>query len=107
LKDIGLAGEPISVRMTGCPNGCARPYQSEVGIVGRGGTKYTLYIGGDSYGRRLNTEIQDSVPIDQIVPKLSKVFSAFAQERAKGELFGDYCTRVGLPKLKELIGAPA
>lgn len=107
LKDIGLGDEPISVRMTGCPNGCARPYQSEVGIVGRGGTKYTLYIGGDSYGRRLNTEIQDSVPIDQIVPKLSKVFSAFASERSKGELFGDYCTRVGLPKLKELIGAPA
>lgn len=107
LKDIGLAEEPISVRMTGCPNGCARPYQSEVGIVGRGGTKYTLYIGGDSYGRRLNTEVQDGVPIDQIVPKLSKVFTAFAAERAKGELFGDYCTRIGLPKLKELLGAPA
>ncbi len=60
LADLGLAGEPISVRMTGCPNGCARPYQSEVGIVGRGGTKYTLYVGGDSYGRRLNAEVQDS-----------------------------------------------
>lgn len=107
LKDAGLADEPISVRMTGCPNGCARPYQSEVGIVGRGGTKYTLYIGGDSYGRRLNTEVQDGVPFDQLVPKLSKVFAAFAQERTKGELFGDYCTRVGMPKLKELLGAPA
>ncbi len=107
LKEVGLADEPISVRMTGCPNGCARPYQSEVGIVGRGGTKYTLYIGGDSYGRRLNTEIQDSVPFDQLVPKLSKVFAAFATERTKGELFGDYCTRIGMPKLKELIGAPA
>ncbi|QJW93346.1 NADPH-dependent assimilatory sulfite reductase hemoprotein subunit [Frigoriglobus tundricola] len=106
LTDLGLGSEPISVRMTGCPNGCARPYQSEVGIVGRGGTKYTLYIGGDSYGRRLNTEVQDSVPIDQIVPKLAKVFSAFAAERANAELFGDYCTRVGLTKLKELVGAP-
>ena len=106
LADLGLGGEPISVRMTGCPNGCARPYQSEVGIVGRGGTKYTLYIGGDSYGRRLNTEVQDGVPIDQLVPKLAKVFSAFAAERSNGELFGDYCTRVGLTKLKELIGAP-
>ena len=54
LTDLGLAGEPISVRMTGCPNGCARPYQSEVGIVGRSGDKYTLFVGGDSYGRRLN-----------------------------------------------------
>ena len=107
LTELGLAGEPISVRMTGCPNGCARPYQSEVGIVGRGGTKYTLYIGGDSYGRRLNTEVQDSVPIDQIVPKLAKVFTAFKAERVGAELFGDYCTRIGLEKVKELIGATA
>ena len=107
LADLGLAEEAISVRMTGCPNGCARPYQSEIGIVGRGGTKFTLYIGGDSFGRRLNTEVQDSVPMDQIVPKLAKVFAAFKSEREKGELFGDYCTRVGLAKVKELIGAPA
>jgi sulfite reductase (ferredoxin) len=107
LNDLGLANERISVRMTGCPNGCARPYQSEVGIVGRGGTKFTLYIGGDTYGRRLNTELQDSVPVDQIVPKLAKVFAAFKSERAKDELFGDYCERVGLAKLKELLGPPA
>ena len=105
LADLGLGEEPISVRMTGCPNGCARPYQSEVGIVGRGGTNYTLYIGGDSYGRRLNTEIEDRVPIGQIVPKLTKVFAAFKAERTAGELFGDYCTRIGLEKLKELVGA--
>ena len=105
LADLGLGGEPISVRMTGCPNGCARPYQSEVGIVGRGGTKYTLYIGGDSFGRRLNTEVQDSVPIEQLVPKLAKVFAAFKTERKGDELFGDYCDRVGLAKLKELVGA--
>ena len=81
LAELGLADEPISVRMTGCPNGCARPYQSEVGIVGRSGDKYTLYVGGDSFGRRLNTELQDSVPIEQIVPKLAKVFAAFKAER--------------------------
>jgi len=103
LADLGLANEPISVRMTGCPNGCARPYQSEVGIVGRGGTKYTLYIGGDSFGRRLNTEVQDSVPIEQIVPKLARVFAAFKAERAAGELFGDFCTRIGLDRLKALV----
>jgi sulfite reductase (ferredoxin) len=104
LADMGLGNEPISVRMTGCPNGCARPYQSEVGIVGRGGTKYTLYIGGDSYGRRLNAEVQDSVPIEQIVPKLAKVFAAFKAERVDGELFGGYCARVGLERLKALVG---
>jgi sulfite reductase (ferredoxin) len=105
LAELGLGSEPISVRMTGCPNGCARPYQSEVGIVGRGGTKYTLYIGGDSYGRRLNTEVQDSVPIEQLVPKLGRVFAAFKNERSNGELFGDYCSRVGLAKVRELLGA--
>ncbi len=69
--------------------------------MGRGGTKYTLYIGGDSYGRRLNAEVQDSVPIEQIVPKLARIFTAF---KANGELFGDYCSRIGLIKLKELVG---
>ena len=105
LAELGLAEEAISVRMTGCPNGCARPYQSEVGLVGRGGTKYTMYIGGDTFGRRLNTELQDSVPIEQIVPKLKAVFTAFKAERTSGELFGDYCTRVGLERLKSLVGA--
>jgi sulfite reductase (ferredoxin) len=107
LNDLGLGDELLSVRMTGCPNGCARPYQSEIGIVGRGGTKYTLYIGGDSFGRRLNTEVLDGVPIDQIVPKLAKVFAAFRAERLNAEVFGDYCARIGLVKLKELVGAPA
>jgi sulfite reductase (ferredoxin) len=106
LADLGLGDEPISVRMTGCPNGCARPYQSEVGIVGRGGTKYTLYVGGDSFGRRLNAEVQDSVPIDQIVPKLARVFAAFKAERRTGERFGDYCDRIGLEKVKQLVGGP-
>ena len=104
LTELGLADEPISIRMTGCPNGCARPYQSEIGIVGRGGTKYTLYIGGDSFGRRLNFELQDSVPIEQIVPKLRKVFEAFKAERTDGELFGAYCNRVGLERLQAMIG---
>jgi len=105
LAELGLSEEAISVRMTGCPNGCARPYQSEVGLVGRGGTKYTLYIGGDTLGRRLNTELEDSVPIEQILPKLKAIFTAFKAERTPGELFGDYCTRAGLEKLRGLIGA--
>lgn len=105
LAELGLSEEAISVRMTGCPNGCARPYQSEIGIVGRGGTKYTLYIGGDTLGRRLNTELQDSVPIEQIPAKLKVIFAAFKAERTPGELFGDYCERVGLDRLKGLVGA--
>ncbi len=105
LISLGLADEPISVRMTGCPNGCARPYQSEVGLVGRGGTKYTLYIGGDSYGRRLNTELQDGVPLDQIAPKLTAIFTLYKADRQAGEPFGDYCERVGIEALKVVVGA--
>jgi sulfite reductase (ferredoxin) len=104
LAELGLQDEPISLRMTGCPNGCARPFQSEIGLVGRSGSKYTLYIGGDSYGRRINVEVQDSVPIEQLAGKLKNVFAAFKAERQNGELFGDYCHRVGLMKLQELVG---
>jgi sulfite reductase (ferredoxin) len=104
LAELGLSGEPISVRMTGCPNGCARPFQSEIGLVGRSGSKYTLYIGGDSYGRRMNFEVQDSVPIEQLPGKLNNVFKAFKAERHGTELFGDYCHRVGLDRLQEILG---
>ena len=104
LVELGLAGEPISVRMTGCPNGCARPFQSEIGLVGRSGSKYTLYIGGDSYGRRMNFEVQDSVPIEQLPGKLGNVFKAFKAERQGTELFGDFCHRVGLNRLQEILG---
>ncbi|MBX9578883.1 MAG: NADPH-dependent assimilatory sulfite reductase hemoprotein subunit [Gemmataceae bacterium] len=104
LQELGLAEEAISVRMTGCPNGCARPYQSEVGLVGRGGTKYTVYVGGDSFGRRLNAELQDGVPIEQIVPRLRPIFAAYKAERSAGESFGDYCARVGLDRLRGLTG---
>ena len=105
LVSLGLAEEPISVRMTGCPNGCARPFQSEIGLVGRGGTKYTLYVGGDSYGRRLNAELEDGVPLDQVPAKLATLFTRFKAERGEGELFGDFCERVGLDSLRETVGA--
>ena len=103
LADLGLAGEPISVRMTGCPNGCARPYQSEVGIVGRGGTSTrstsaaTASAGGST--RRCRTPC----PSSSSVPKLSRVFAAFKAERSDGELFGDFCTRIGVDRLKSLV----
>lgn len=105
LQQLGLANEPISIRMTGCPNGCARPYQSEIGLVGRSGSKYTLYIGGDTLGRRLNFELEDSVPIEQIPGKLTKIFEQFRQDRRPGEAFGEYCTRQGRDNLRALIGA--
>jgi len=96
LDGLGLAGEPISVRMTGCPNGCARPYQSDVGIVGRSGNKYVLYVGGSSLGDRLNVELKDLVPAEEIVPTLRQVLVAFRDGRRPKEGFGDYCHRVGI-----------
>jgi sulfite reductase (ferredoxin) len=105
VAGLGLAGEPISVRMTGCPNGCARPYQSEIGIVGRTGEKYTLYVGGDSYGRRLNFELQDLVPKDQLIPKVTTILGKYRDDRRNGESFGEFCARVGADALRSLVGA--
>src|SRR5262249_28553397 len=70
LKRLGLEDEKIGVRMTGCPNGCARPYQSDIGLVGRSGDKYTVFVGGNVLGTRLNFPLRDLVPLGQIVPLL-------------------------------------
>ncbi len=77
LERLGLDEEKLSVRMTGCPNGCARPYQSDVGIVGRSGDKYTLFVGGNLIGSRLNFALKDLVPMAEIVPTLRKVARGF------------------------------
>ena len=105
LAQLGLTNERIGVRMTGCPNGCARPYQSEVGIVGRSGNKYVLYIGGSSLGDRLNIELKDLVPAEEIVPTLRVVLEAFRDGRRPNETFGGYCQRVGIESLRRLVGA--
>ncbi len=106
LRDLGLENEPISVRMTGCPNGCARPYQSDIGIVGRSLNKYTLYVGGDRIGRWLNAELQDLVPQSEVVPKLATLFRAYKAQRTAGEGFGDFCRRVGIEELRTLVEPP-
>jgi sulfite reductase (ferredoxin) len=105
LKRLGLENEPISVRMTGCPNGCARPYQSDIGIVGRSGDKFTLFVGGRIQGQRLNFTLKDLVPREQIVPTLAILLGHFAQDRQDGECFGDYCQRLGADALLALLGA--
>jgi len=102
LKRLGLEGEKLNVRMTGCPNGCARPYQSDIGIVGRSGDKFTLYVGGRILGDRLNFTLCDLVPQAQIVPLLVPLLKAFKQDRQAGEGFGDWCHRQGAAKLEPL-----
>src|SRR2546421_12336472 len=103
LKRQGLQDEKIAVRMTGCPNGCARPYQSDIGIVGRSGSKYTLFVGGSLRGDRLNFELKDLVPVEQIVPTLRVVLEAFRVMRRSGEGFGDFCHRLGPGRLRVLV----
>jgi sulfite reductase (ferredoxin) len=104
LQSLGLADETLSVRMTGCPNGCARPYQSDVGLVGRSGDKYTLFVGGSYKGDRLNFVLQDLVPRDRIVPTLKTLLERYRAERREGERFGDWCTRIGTEALCGMLG---
>ena len=109
MAELGLQDERFTVHMTGCPNGCARPYNSDIGLVGRGASKnpdgspgpgtYTVLLGGRVQGDRLNEVYKDYVPLDQIVDTLTPVFGRFKAERQPGEAFGDYCHRVGVESL--------
>ncbi len=103
MEKLGLERESLSVRMTGCPNGCARPYQSEIGIVGRSGDKYVLYVGGHVLGHRLNFELKDLVPRRDIVRMLRVLLVHFREERTPGESFGDYCQRMGQERLQKML----
>jgi sulfite reductase (ferredoxin) len=103
LERLGLDEDPISMRMTGCPNGCARPYQSDIGIVGRSGDKYTLFVGGNLIGSRLNFQLKDLVPQAEIVPTLRRVLEDFKRHRGGDEPFGDYCHRMGAPYVQSLV----
>ena len=103
LVRLGLADLKMSVRMTGCPNGCARPYQSDVGLVGRSGDKFTVFLGGNILGNRLNFPFRDLVPQTQIVPLLVPLLVDFKKLRRPDEGFGDYCWRVGAERLQDLI----
>lgn len=100
LCRLGLGDEKLSVRMTGCPNGCARPYQSDIGIVGRSGDKYTVFVGGHILGTRLNFMLRDLVPINDIVPLLVPLLDRFRGARRPGESFGDFCHRMGQTSLQ-------
>ncbi len=98
LDEAGLREDAISLRVTGCPNGCARPYLSEIGLVGRAPNKYALYIGAKYNGTRLNRLMAPSVTLDDAVKLLTPVIKRYAVERSTGEGFGDFCDRVILPK---------
>ena len=100
LAKLGLLADKISVHMTGCPNGCARPYTPDVGLVGKAVGKYTLFLGGNPEGTRLCFIYKDMVPLEDIVPALVPLLTAYKAERRSSESFGDFCARKGLVALE-------
>src|SRR5262245_15957766 len=102
----GLRAEPLCVRMTGCPNGCARPYTAEIGIVGQSTDLYSLYLGGTPLGTRLAELFRHEVRLHEIAPLLRPLFEEYAAERDTGERFGDWAARIGVACLRELRSAP-
>jgi sulfite reductase (ferredoxin) len=104
LDELGLADVETHVRMTGCPNGCARPYSTEMAFVGRGKNRYDIHLGGERVGVRMNEIFCENAPRDQLVPVLRPVFERYAAERNDGEEFGNWCHRVGVATLRAELG---
>ncbi len=93
LRKNGLQEEEIILRMTGCPNGCARSYIAEIGFIGTALGKYNLMLGGDHAGMRLNKIYRENLDEAAILQELDKLFAEFATHRTKGESFGDFAVR--------------
>ena len=107
MAKLGIKHDRISVHMTGCPNGCARPYTPDIGLVGKaagvGGAlgKYTIFLGGNVQGTRLAFIYKDSVPQADLVSALVPALQYYKANRRSGEAFGDFCHRVGLADLQQ------
>lgn len=95
LEELGLREEEIVIRMTGCPNGCSRPYLAEIGLVGKAPGKYNLYIGAAFDGSRLSRLYRENVLAEEIVHELKPLLTRYRDERNKNEHFGDFAMRVG------------
>lgn len=107
LAELHLQNEEIVIRMTGCPNGCARPFMAEIGFVGRAPGKYQVYLGGNEASTRLNKLWKENVKSEEIVNELRPALARYAGERSNGERFGDWCNRVLLkeqPLVPKFVG---
>ncbi len=100
LEAACLPREPVIIRVTGCPNGCARPYTAEIGIVGQSVGLYALYLGASHLGTRLGFVFAENVRTHEIGLALLPVFEKFQRERFSGERFGDFCHRIGRDSLR-------
>jgi sulfite reductase (NADPH) hemoprotein beta-component len=97
--DVGLDGEEIIIRSTGCPNGCARPYMAEIAFVGKAPGRYQLWLGGNAAGTRLNRLWKDVIKEADVETEIGPILLRYAKERNVGERFGDWCDRVLLKEL--------
>jgi sulfite reductase (NADPH) hemoprotein beta-component len=95
LAAHGLSTDDIVIRMTGCPNGCARPYLAEIGLVGKGPGRYNLYLGAAFDGSRLSKLYAEDIDHPAIIARLDPLFAAYAREREAGEHFGEFVIRAG------------
>ncbi|NMP23881.1 NADPH-dependent assimilatory sulfite reductase hemoprotein subunit [Sulfobacillus harzensis] len=100
---LGLAEEPLVVRMTGCPNNCVRSEMAEIGVVGASPGKYHIYLGGSPKGTRLAQKIFDRIPFDDLVPTISPLLRWYAEERRAGMAFGDWVADQGIDRLQARI----
>ncbi len=105
LAKLGLDKERFTIRMTGCPNGCARPYNADLALVGKAKDKYTLFAGGGWLGNRLAYIYKDLVTDDSVVDEIIAIFAAFKANREGDESLGEFCTRVGAEDLAVLADA--
>jgi sulfite reductase (NADPH) hemoprotein beta-component len=96
LAKQNLSNIPLTVRITGCPNGCARPYLAEIALIGRAPGRYTLRLGGDATGQRLNVIHRDNIDEASILTVLDELFGRYRAERHQGERFGDFLWRVNV-----------
>ncbi|MGH8148617.1 MAG: sulfite reductase, partial [Steroidobacteraceae bacterium] len=92
----GLSHQSISIRMSGCPNGCSRPYLAEIALVGKAVGTYNLYLGASANGDRLNTLFRENIGEAQVLAALRPVIERYAAERKPAEGFGDFTVRVGI-----------
>lgn len=98
LEENGLRHDSIVMRMTGCPNGCARPWLAEIAFVGKAYGAYNMYLGGGYHGQRLNKLYKSSIKEEEILEIVRPLFKRYATEREEGERFGDFCIRIGVIK---------
>ncbi len=94
----GIASTPVVVRMTGCPNGCARPFMAEIGFVGKAPGKYNMYLGGDGTGQRSNKMYRENIGEEEILSEIDQLFASYAAGRQDSETFGNYVVRAGIIK---------